>query len=355
MALSPEYIRRLQRMQANGGLVPGADYGTGGHSRPGQSSPAGYGTGGFHHHPGQPDARPGADGRDGRDGKDGADGKGGGDAKHKAANRYIEQAQTLALQAKALRAALGEKGFKAALKQKLENVNLAVRQQDDVLNEEYGARVGSLSEASADNERAAGGQTGANLTNAARERANALSEIAMNGAGESDLLRAQQMSLRNWAANQSEVQRSYKDTLTSINSSLTDLTADTKTAKINNAVQGNADKEQLWNAYRNQRSETFTQLGNTLGQMAEYYGMANEQVGSKKTRGRRKKVSDASGEAFMDAAQEAGKAWDSPGVRAKLRNWKGADAFENRTPTVNFIDTGQQMAAPEGASLRSWT
>lgn len=308
----------------------------------------------FKHKPRRPDSgsgwRPGNSAHP-YSGDGGGDGKGG-DGGSKTANRYIQQAETLALQAKALRAALGKHGFKAALKQKLDNVNLAVSQQDDELMREYGERTGSLTKAAADNESAAAGQTYANLTNAARERANALSEVAAQGAGESDLLRAQQMSLRNWNQNQNEVQRSYFDTLTSVNSSLTDLTADTRTARINNAIQGNADKEQLHNSYRDQRSETLTQLGNTLGQMAEYYGMANEAHGSKKARRRRKKVSDASGEAFMDAAEETGKAWDSPGVHGRIRNWEGAAEFAANAPTT-FLDAGP-VARPEGAALRSW-
>lgn len=282
----------------------------------------------------------------------GGDGGGGGNAKHKAARSYIEQAETLALQAKALRAALGKHGFREALKQKLDNVRLVTRQGDEVLLSGYQQRVGVLDQASADNDKAAAGQTVANLTNQARERANAMSEIAANGAGESDMLRAQEMSLRNWQQNQSEVNRSYFDTLSSINGSLTDATVDTRSARVNNAVQGNADKESLWNAYYGQRSETLTQLGNTLGQMAEYYGQADQYVGSKKTRRRRKRVEEASGEAFMDAAHETGNAWDNPGAPKRLRDWQGHEAYKGHLGASNYTTT--EINAPEGAGLRKW-
>jgi hypothetical protein len=279
----------------------------------------------------------------------GGDGKG---PRAKAANRYIEEAQTLALQAKALRAALGKKGFKAALKQQLDNVRLAMNETDDELMRGYSDRLSSLDQAASDNDKAAAGQTQANMSNAARERTNAMSEAMLQGAGESDTLRAQQMSLRNWQQNQSEVNRSYFDTLSSINSSLHDLDADTRSARVQNFIQAEADKNQLWTNYYDQRSETLTQLGNTLGQMAEYYGLANEQKGSKRTRRRRKRVSDASGEAFMDAAEIAGEAHESRDVPGRLKNFEGAPDFRPSIGAPPGLAEPVDLARPEGASLR---
>ena len=291
--------------------------------------------------------------------KDKGDGGGhGGGVKQKAARRYIDEAQTLQLQAQALRIALNKHGFKRALKIGLANINQAMHDTDDELMRGYNDRLGSLQNAADDNDKAADSQTFANLSNAGRERANAMSEIAANGGGESDQLRAQQMSLRNWNANQSEVNRSYYDTLSSVNSSLTDLTADTRSARVNNALQAQADKGQLWTNYYNQRSETLTQLGNTLGQMAEYYGMAEEQVGSKKSRRRRRRAARASGEAFRDASHEMGRGHHQRGAPGRLEDWDGADPFDEHIegPKGGIpLGAGAQMARPEGATLRSWT
>lgn len=291
------------------------------------------------------------------------DGKGGGGGplvkgkgpKAKAANRYVEEAQTLALQAKALRAALGKHGFKAALKAQLGNVKQAMADTDAELMRGYNDRLLSLEQSAEDNEKAQAGQSYANTTNAARERANATSEAMLQGAGESDLLRAQQMSLRNWQANQQEIQRSYFDTLTSINSSQRDLEADTRSARVQNFQQAEADKNQLWTNFYDQKSETLTQLGNTLGQMAEYYGLANEQKGSRKLRRRRKKLAGASGDAFMDAAEVAGMAHDSKDVPGRLKQWQGRPDFETQiaafqASTAPPVDLGR----PEGASLRKF-
>lgn len=274
----------------------------------------------------------------------------------KAAQKYLDQAATIGLQAKALRLALSKKGFLRELRIKLGNVQRVQRQTDLILRRDYRERVGSLENTAEDNEKAAGAQAFANSTNRSRERANAVSEAMAQGAGESDLLRTQEMSLRNWNANQSEVNRSFFDTLTSVNSSLNDLTIDTRTARVNNVVEANADREQLWTMYHDQRSEALTQLGNVLGQQAEYYGLANEMVGSKKTRGKQKGASKKSGAAFTNASREAGKAWRNPGVRASLRNWEGAADFEGQMNNSKFIESPTELAPkrPEGATLRKW-
>lgn len=198
------------------------------------------------------------------------------DAKRKAEQRYRGQALTLEQQAKALQRAL-QVDYASARDIKLRGVERTQMLQDEALMEGYSDRLDSLVGSVVDNDTASSDATVGNTMNAARERQNAMSEIAAQGAGETDMLRAQMMSLRNWNANQNEVNRSYFDSLRSINASLGDLNVDTKTARINLEVQANADKEQLWTNYFNQRSESYTQLGNIRGQQADYYGMAAEQ------------------------------------------------------------------------------
>jgi hypothetical protein len=277
-------------------------------------------------------------------------------ADNEAYRKYMDQAHTIGLQIKALRLALGKQGFIQALDQRLKNIGLVQRQSEADLVTGYRERVGSLEQTSRDNEKAAGAQGYANLANRSRERSNAVGEAAAQGAGESDTLRAQGAALRNWNANQNEVNRSFYDTKSSIESSLTDLTVDTRTARINNALQANADRDSVWTNYYDQRSETLTALGNTLGQQAEYYGLAQEAKNGKKVKKLKKGASQASGQAFHQASLVAGQAWENPGVSKGLRQWAGADPFESDLNNDRFASAPTELAKkkPEGATLRSW-
>lgn len=277
-------------------------------------------------------------------------------AKNAAAKRYMDQAASMAGQIKALKHSLGSAGFRAALEQRLANIGLVVGQQDKVLMEGYGKRAGALAGAVRDNEKSEGDSSYQNLTNRARERSNAINEALSQGAGESDVLRSQLMSLRNWDSNQGEINRSYFDTLRSVNSSLTDLNVDTKTARVNMASQANADRDQVYSQYFDQRSETLTQLGNLYGQQGELYGMANEQVASKGTQGKRKGAVAASNQQFMAASKANASVWKNPGVGA-LMDWQGQGEFKGDAP-LNRIEEAPTTAAPkkpEGATLRKWT
>lgn len=244
--------------------------------------------------------------------------------------------------------------LKQGLKTKLGDINQTLHEQQKVLMQGYRERLDQLSGAVEDNDKAHAGQTLAAAGNMVRERQNALSQIALQGAGESDAMAAQLASLRNWNANQNEIERSKFDTLRSINSSLTDLNVDTKTARVNNVLQAQSDKQALWTNYYNQRSEMFTNLGNTQGQIADYQDTAKAYgVGGGSTGG-------AGGGAFMQASQELGKSYDAPGISNKLMKWKGHADFESK-PTKGLsgilasaptVDLG---VAPEGATLRKWS
>ena len=198
-------------------------------------------------------------------------------AKKKAAERYKEQAKTLQKQADALKTALSG-GYKEALDKRLGSIDLIRQQQDATLLGGYQHRVGSLEGAKSDSDKAEADSSFSNLTNRARERGNAMSEAMLQGAGESDVMRTQLMSLRNWNANQSEISRSYFDGLRSINSSLTDLNVDTKTGRLNVESQANSDASQSWTQYYNQMADSWTQLGNIfaiLGLRALYFLLAD--------------------------------------------------------------------------------
>lgn len=311
---------------------------------------------------------PAASGGGGESGSGGSGGGGGGmssyerrqnakenEAKRKAARKYKDQAATLQQQADALKLNING-GFEKSLRARLANLSLVYKQQDASLLSGYRDRVGDLKGAARDNERAANDTGFTNLSNRGRERAAALTEAGLQGAGESDQLRSQVMSLRSWDNNQGENNRAYFDGLRSINSSLGDLNVDTRTARINAAAQRNNDADQLYTQYYNQKSEAYTNLGNLYGQQAELYGLAEEQVGGAGKKSQKKK-SKASGDAFDRAARAAVKTRVNPGVSKNLTEWKGTSDFEGAANNSLFENAATNLAPakrPEGAKLREW-
>jgi hypothetical protein len=201
-----------------------------------------------------------------------------------AVDRNVRDAEGLQGQVEALKVALGLNSrdgklngtFRKALRQRLDNINLVRNQQEDILTDGYGQRLDSLKADASNNLTAATDSGITNETNRGRERVSALSEAFAQGAGESDALKVQLHSLRNWDANQNDINRAYYDGARSIDGSINDLNVDTRTGLSNIFSEANADKQQMWDNFRNQTAESQTQLGNVLGQQAEYYGLAVE-------------------------------------------------------------------------------
>jgi len=205
-----------------------------------------------------------------------------------ARDRYIEDAENMGGQVDALRRALGLNSrdgrlngtFRKALRDRIDNIMLVRDEQLDVVRDGFEDRKASLDADEANNRTAASDSSVMNETNRGRERASAISEAMAQGAGESDTLRVQLHSLRNWDANQDGINRAFADGQRSINNSRIDLDTDTRTGMANIYSEANADKQAMWDNYYNQTSEAQTQLGNVLGQQAEYYGLAIEAAGN---------------------------------------------------------------------------
>jgi hypothetical protein len=262
---------------------------------------------------------------------------------------YKNQAETLQGQIDAWKKSINT-SYLQALKVRIANFRLLQGQQDAILSEGYYKRVADLRAAASDNEMATGDQSFANIGNRARERRAATEQVALHGGGETDVMRSQVMALRNFVSNQGDITRSYFDTARSIQSSFTDLTNDTKTAKANNINEYNSQREAAYTNYYNQRSESLIQLGNVLGQQAELYGLAGE-------KGDQEDSSDDSGKYFDQAAREAAKAWKNPGIPKQLMDWKGATPIRAQSTADEMVNAptviGKKRA--EGANLRTWT
>lgn len=284
--------------------------------------------------------------------------------------RLSTQNKGLRKQAKALQLSLSASGFANALQINLNNVDRTLGQQKAVLLDGFESRLSQLRGSAADNEKEFADQSTANLANRNRERLASVTEALNQGAGESDILATQAMALRNWSQNQSGFNRSFHDTVRSVNASITDLNADTQTAMSNMELDAASNREKLWNQFYEQNSETQAQLGNVYGQMAvnatDKHGVLSDRdtgafskKAAKRAREAAKRYNRRSGRAFTSAAQLTGMAYSNPGVSQETQNWSGAPLISGTTNNsvmrINeAAEADQAMKRPEGATLRKW-
>lgn len=253
------------------------------------------------------------------------------------------------------------------LRQTIKNINLNERIARRSQLEAYGERVENFEGAAEDNAKAGSAASVDNLANRSRERAGALANLAAQGAGESDTLRGAEMSLRNWEANQGEVNRSYYDTLRSINSALGDLTAGTRAQLVADAQQANAQRGAAYDQFYANMSEKWAQLGDLFGQRSEQYGNAwsmtsdpDSAVASRKEARldlrRQNRAERRSNRAYRRAAHFLGQTYKDPGLPDVVQDWEGAADFEGQNNFSLFQNAATTIApkAPEGATLRKW-
>ena len=229
-------------------------------------------------------------------------------------------------------------GFAKAREQKLKNAHTLYAAQDKDLVNGYNSRMAGILKNRDDNEKSEVDASFANLGNRARESTDLLAQAAMQGAGETDTLKTQLMAIRNWDSNQADVNRSYFDTQRSINSSIADLNADTRTARMNLAVDALGDYDQIWTNYYNQRADAYTQMGNIH---ANPYSDSH----------------DPKSTAYAGMAKEASSAWKNPGVNKSLQNWKGSVQEQERklnNSAYKAADTVNNIKRPEGSTLKKW-
>ena len=229
-------------------------------------------------------------------------------------------------------------GFAKAREQKLKNAFTLYAAQDKDLVNGYNSRMAGIIKSRDDNEKSEVDASFANLGNRARESTDLLAQAASQGAGETDTLKTQLMAIRNWDANQADVNRSYFDTQRSINSSIADLNADSRTARMNLAVDALGDYDQIWTNYYNQRADAYTQMGNVH---ANPYSDSH----------------DPKSTAYASMAKEASSAWKNPGVNKSLQNWKGSVQEQERklnNSAYKGADTVNNIKRPEGSTLKKW-
>lgn len=196
-----------------------------------------------------------------------------------------------------------------------------------------------------DNDKSQADSSYANIVNTLRERSDILSEVASQGAGETDRLRAQLAALRNYDANQSEVDRSYFDTVRSINRAVGGLNIDTATSRKNLFDQRESDRESAWSNFYNQTADAWNEIFNIEN--------ANTNIDSdssnaykKKYKDAAKKVQEAVGSSYSkETPSDSLRVWDDQGQERTRR------LSSNRAQVINL---GGAMQRPEGATLRRW-
>lgn len=235
--------------------------------------------------------------------------------------------------------------FGTARDTKLKNIQTSLQQSDLTLLDNYRTSLLGLDDTRRDNEMAESDSSYANILNAMRERSDIMTEVASQGAGETDILRASLQALRNFDSNQNDINRSFFDTQTSVNRAVTGLNTETVTSRKNLYDRAEDDRESAWANYYNQVADTWTEILNIENSNANIDSDTsvayNKQYG-----GAAQEAAKAAASSYQKAAfDQALTKWDSQG-EAKERQ-----LASNKAQVVNL---GGPMKRPEGATLRRW-
>jgi hypothetical protein len=272
----------------------------------------------------------------------------------KAGKKYLEQAGNLDAQARAIRQALNV-DFASARDNNLGDIGRMLQSQIQALQTGHSQRAKTFLDAATDTEVATSATQEESFGNAVRERADTLTNILTQGAGETDTMRAMLMAAKNWNANASEANRAYFDSMRSVNSGIVDLNLDTK-AELSKAHAGaEGERDRVWQDFYNRRAEAFTQIGNIRGQQKDYYASAKE-LGVKPKKGTEKAADDAMKKAFKDSAVESGKSYTQQALPNWISDYQGQDQVKAAQSNSNLAAavTLDPMAKAEGATLRKW-
>jgi len=250
------------------------------------------------------------------------------------------------------------------------------------LRETFDTSLGEFQKNLRDNEASEHDATFANLANRARERQDVVSQALSMGAGESDVLKTQLQALRNWSANQSDVNRSFFDTQTSVTGAITDLNNSTRSGMMNEEMSTNSAKAQRYDEYFNAMSQTFSELANldqqnyllqseidaTEKQKASSTGLlewldagknAEDWTPPKLNATAAAKPAAYTSPYAQKAAEQASSMWKDPGISEATKNFQGWQAQTGGLNTASPWAAQQNPGAatkkrPEGATLRRW-
>ena len=192
----------------------------------------------------------------------------------KTGERYLTQASNLNPQARALIEALDE--LKKRRRGDIRDIVDTRDSQIEQLMASAEALGQGYAQSGVDNEMAAAGSLEGGYANMVRERQDALTQLLTQGAGESDMMKTMLMAARNQQANAAEANRSFYDTLTSINAGITNLNEDTQSKLAGAWITAEGEKEQIWRDYMDSRNDAMVQLGQIRTAQADAYANAKE-------------------------------------------------------------------------------
>jgi hypothetical protein len=274
--------------------------------------------------------------------------------KRKAGKRFLESAATLELQAKALRHAL-KIDLAKARDQNLGDVAQVLTGQLAQLKLGAGQRAQSFLDAAGNTEKATSSTAEQGFSNMARERADSMSSILEQGAGETDAMRAMLIAARNWQSNAHESNRAYFDSLQTVNQGIGDLNIDTRNAMSNAFTSTEGERDRLWQDFYNRKGEVYTQLGNIKGQQADYYAQAKE-MGVHPKKGAEKAAEKEMARSAMNAALVSGKSYKQKALPDWIAKYAGQKAVETKLSNTNLaaaVEIGPVEKA-EGSTLKKW-
>ena len=313
--------------------------------------------------------------------------------------RYLEQARNLNPQAKALQRAIPN--MRQRRDQDWTDIEETRQGQIKLLQSSAKTLSREYDTALENNEIAAAGTLEAGESNAVRERAETLSQLIAQGAGESDTMRAMLMAARNQNANARQANQSYWDTIASVNQNITSMNEDTQTKLADAWISGEGEKEQIQRDFLEAKGDALTQLGlvrqsqaDAIANAEEYevtaprMGRAKDSKGAKKNlkkwatkspkgdvkisgtvggmakhvKGKARKMPGEkfrrrqTREAFGDWAELQDNSYEQKDVPDELKTFKARDRYKGAQSNSNLaaaltIDAGPRA---EGASLRRW-
>lgn len=273
----------------------------------------------------------------------------------RAGKSELAKARDLEAQLAAFRLALSTKGLSKARRQNIKDVERALLSQlneaKDAASQRYNAFVTAGENAEIDT----GRQLEAGVSNAVRERAEAMSQLLSQGAGETDAMRAMLMAARNWQANAGEANRSYFDSMASANAGITDLSLDTETAMANAFRGAESEKDRLWQDYYKSRADTFTSRSNVYNQMLAHYRVA-EAYDVEPKKGKKKRAKEGIEEDSLASARAMSKSYKQKKLPGWISGYSAGAQLQARQSNSNLAAamTIEPTVKSEGASLRRW-
>lgn len=113
---------------------------------------------------------------------------------------------------------------------------------------------------------------------------------------------------------------------------------------------------QLYRGYYDNRGQALTEVGNKLGESAQYYDMANEQKKSGKYTSGAKAANAEALRTLRAAALETGKGYTDRATPTSITKWEGTAKINNSTDARQWGKQELEIKDAEGASskLRKW-